>query len=156
MQIAGGRGNAGARGCDLRATERFGRVNPCSAAGESGLFAPDVVEMITVGEQANNLDEVLLTVAQTLESRIERMLQVALKPSNRCCSCSWRSSSDSSPRVWCFRFPRWDRRSSSGAAQKVWSYSGRGSELGRESGKLVPVNEQSFGLSGSPGGQGGA
>jgi general secretion pathway protein F/type IV pilus assembly protein PilC len=46
---------------------------------ESGLIQPDVVEMITVGEQANNLDGVLITVAETLESRIERMLGVALK-----------------------------------------------------------------------------
>jgi type II secretory pathway component PulF len=47
--------------------------------GESGLFSEDVVEMIRVGEQANNLDAVLITVADTLESRVDRMLAAAIK-----------------------------------------------------------------------------
>lgn len=46
---------------------------------ESGLISEDVVEMISVGEAANNLDKVLLTIAETLEQRTERMLSVAVK-----------------------------------------------------------------------------
>lgn len=81
MQIAReAAGNAVLEDAIVKATEavRQGQALAPPLA-ESGLFAPDVVEMITVGEQANNLDDVLVTVAQTLESRIERMLQVALK-----------------------------------------------------------------------------
>lgn len=42
---------------------------------QSGLFDPDIVEMISVGESANNLDSVLLTTADTLERRVERDLE---------------------------------------------------------------------------------
>lgn len=42
--------------------------------GESGLFPLEVVEMIAVGEAANNLDGVLLTVADTLEARVDRLV----------------------------------------------------------------------------------
>lgn len=42
--------------------------------GESGLFDDDVIEMIAVGESANNLDDVLLTIAVTIETRIDRLL----------------------------------------------------------------------------------
>ena len=45
----------------------------------SGLFGEDVVEMIAVGEAAGNIDTVLLNVAHTLESRIERLLANAVK-----------------------------------------------------------------------------
>ncbi len=41
---------------------------------DSGMFAEDVAEMIAVGESANNLPEVLTTIADTLEKRIDRML----------------------------------------------------------------------------------
>ncbi len=46
---------------------------------ESGLFAEDVIEMISVGESANNLPEVLVTIADTLEKRIDRMLAITLR-----------------------------------------------------------------------------
>lgn len=46
---------------------------------ESGLIAADVVEMISVGEAANSLDTVLLTIADTLDRRIERQLGTAVK-----------------------------------------------------------------------------
>ncbi len=46
---------------------------------ESGLFDDDVVEMIAVGEAANNLDEVLLKISATLEGRLDRQLSVAVK-----------------------------------------------------------------------------
>jgi general secretion pathway protein F len=46
---------------------------------ESGLFGEDVVEMIAVAESANNLDAVLPGIADTLESRVARRLDVAVK-----------------------------------------------------------------------------
>lgn len=45
----------------------------------SGLFADDVLEMISVGESANNLDEVLVTIADTIDGRVERLLNGAVK-----------------------------------------------------------------------------
>jgi general secretion pathway protein F len=45
----------------------------------SGLFAEDVIEMIRVGESANNLPQVLITVAETIEKRIDRMLTVLVR-----------------------------------------------------------------------------
>lgn len=47
--------------------------------GRSGLFAEDIVEMIGVGEAAGNVDGVLLTIAQTLEGRVDRLLSGAVK-----------------------------------------------------------------------------
>lgn len=41
---------------------------------ESGLFSDDVIEMISVAESANNLDDVLITIAETIEGRIDRLL----------------------------------------------------------------------------------
>jgi len=46
---------------------------------QSGLFEDDVIEMITVGEQANNLDDVLIKVGDTMEARLDRMLGVAVR-----------------------------------------------------------------------------
>jgi general secretion pathway protein F/type IV pilus assembly protein PilC len=45
----------------------------------SGLFGEDVVEMISVGESANNLAEVLVTIAETVEKRVDRMMAVFLR-----------------------------------------------------------------------------
>lgn len=45
----------------------------------SGMFPDDVVEMITVGESANNLPSVLITIADTIEKRIDRMLSVFIR-----------------------------------------------------------------------------
>lgn len=45
----------------------------------SGLFAEDVVEMISVGETAGNIDAVLLNIANTLEGRVDRLLAGAVK-----------------------------------------------------------------------------
>ncbi|MHC4992724.1 MAG: type II secretion system F family protein [Planctomycetota bacterium] len=45
----------------------------------SGLFGEDVVEMITVGESANNLPEVLGTIADTIEKRVDRMLSIFVR-----------------------------------------------------------------------------
>lgn len=55
---------------------------PLAAAGgggKAGLFPEDVIEMISVGEQANNLDAVLVTIAETVEGRVDRMLSAAVK-----------------------------------------------------------------------------
>lgn len=44
-----------------------------------GLFPADVLEMIRVGEAANNLDDVLITAADTLETRLDRQLSTAVR-----------------------------------------------------------------------------
>lgn len=46
---------------------------------ESGLFSDDVIEMIAVGESANNLSEVLVTIAETIEKRVDRMLNIFMR-----------------------------------------------------------------------------
>ncbi|MHC5114563.1 MAG: type II secretion system F family protein, partial [Planctomycetota bacterium] len=51
-------------------------VKPLS---ESGLFGEDVIEMISVGESANNLPDVLITIAETIEKRVDRMLAIFLR-----------------------------------------------------------------------------
>lgn len=45
---------------------------------EGGLFEEDVVEMVSVGEAAGNIDTVLLNVATTLEKRVDRLLSRAV------------------------------------------------------------------------------
>jgi general secretion pathway protein F/type IV pilus assembly protein PilC len=45
----------------------------------SGHFPPDVVEMIAVAEQANTLEKVLLTIADSLERRTWRRLDLAVR-----------------------------------------------------------------------------
>lgn len=58
-----------------RATEAVRGGQPIALPlAESRLFPEDVVEMISVGESANNLDEVLLTIAETIERRVDRLL----------------------------------------------------------------------------------
>lgn len=42
--------------------------------GKSGLFSGDVIEMMTVGEEAGNIDKVLVRIADTVEMRVERLL----------------------------------------------------------------------------------
>lgn len=46
---------------------------------ESGLFEDDVIEMISVGESANNLDSVLVKIADTIEQRIDRLLTTLVR-----------------------------------------------------------------------------
>lgn len=41
---------------------------------KSGLFSADVIEMLAVGEEAGNVDRVLVRIAETVENRIERLL----------------------------------------------------------------------------------
>lgn len=45
----------------------------------SGQFPKEIVEMISVGEEANNLEEVLINVADNLERRTNRELDVAVR-----------------------------------------------------------------------------
>lgn len=45
----------------------------------SGLIGEDVVEMISVGETANNLAPVLLGIAEAIESRVDRRLTLAVR-----------------------------------------------------------------------------
>lgn len=73
-------GNALLEGAIDRATEAVRGGQPLSGPlGESGLLGEDVVEMIAVGEQANNLDEVLVSIAETQERRIDRLLTAATR-----------------------------------------------------------------------------
>lgn len=46
---------------------------------ESGLFSEDVMEMIAVGESANNLPQVLVTIADTIEKRVDRLLNIFVR-----------------------------------------------------------------------------
>jgi len=67
--------------------EAIERATEAVRAGESlappldasGLFPDDVLEMISVGESANNLDVVLLTIAETVEARVDRLLSGAVR-----------------------------------------------------------------------------
>lgn len=45
----------------------------------SGLFSEDVIEMIRVGESANNLPQVLVTIADTIEKRVDRLLTTVVR-----------------------------------------------------------------------------
>jgi len=51
-------------------------AEPLSA---SGMFEEDVIEVIRIGESANNLEEVLVSIAQTIESRVDRLLSTAVR-----------------------------------------------------------------------------
>lgn len=46
---------------------------------ESGHFPPDVIEMISVGEEANNLEQVLIQIAEKMERFTQRRLDVAVR-----------------------------------------------------------------------------
>ncbi len=68
-------GNAMIESAIDRATEAVRAGKPLAGPlRDSGLFAEDLVEMIDVAESANNLDRVLLSIADTVESRIDRLL----------------------------------------------------------------------------------
>ena len=45
----------------------------------SGMLSEDVVEMISVGESANNLATVLTTIAETIDRRVDRMLTIFVR-----------------------------------------------------------------------------
>ncbi len=81
MQIARqATGNALMEAAIERATEAVRQGQSLAPPlAESGLFDDDIIEMISVGESANNLADVLVTIAETLEQRIDRQLSVAVK-----------------------------------------------------------------------------
>ncbi|RME41271.1 MAG: type II secretion system F family protein [Planctomycetota bacterium] len=47
--------------------------------GESGLFPPAVVDMIAVAEESNNLEKVLVQIAETNEARTARQIDLAVR-----------------------------------------------------------------------------
>lgn len=47
--------------------------------GQSKQFPGEVIEMISVGEEANNLEQVLVNVANTMERRTHRLLELAVR-----------------------------------------------------------------------------
>jgi general secretion pathway protein F/type IV pilus assembly protein PilC len=47
--------------------------------GQSGQFPRDIVEMISVGEEANNLEQVLVDIADNLERRTSRELDLSVR-----------------------------------------------------------------------------
>jgi general secretion pathway protein F/type IV pilus assembly protein PilC len=47
--------------------------------GQSGQFPRDIVEMIAVGEEANNLEQVLVDIADNLERRTGRELDISVR-----------------------------------------------------------------------------
>lgn len=51
-------------------------ARPLEASGE---FPPDIVEMISVGEEANNLENVLVNIADNLERKTNRELDLAVR-----------------------------------------------------------------------------
>lgn len=67
--------------------EAIDRASEAVRAGESlakplassGFLEEDVIEMISVGESANNLGAVLLTLADTLEQRSDRTMSVLIR-----------------------------------------------------------------------------
>ena len=46
---------------------------------KSGYFPPDVVEMIAIAEEANSLEKVLVDIADSLEKRTARNLDLMVK-----------------------------------------------------------------------------
>jgi general secretion pathway protein F len=62
------------------ASEEVGAGESLAASlGKSGLFSDDVIEMLGVGEEAGNLDRVLIRIADTVEVRVERLLSNVIK-----------------------------------------------------------------------------
>ncbi|HUT11974.1 MAG TPA: type II secretion system F family protein [Thermoguttaceae bacterium] len=62
------------------ATENISAGQPLAEPlGDSKQFPPMVIEMIAVAEQANNLEKVLLDIADSLERRTWRRLDVAVR-----------------------------------------------------------------------------
>lgn len=46
---------------------------------QSGEFPPEIVEMIAVGEESNNLENVLIDIAENLERRTNREIDIAVR-----------------------------------------------------------------------------
>jgi len=62
------------------ATEAVRRGEPLAAPlAESRFLSEDAIEVIAVGEAANNLPSVLITLAETLETRVDRQLELFVR-----------------------------------------------------------------------------
>ncbi len=68
-----------ARAIDAAVESVRGGGSIAEPLGVSGLFESDVVEMISVAEAANNLGEVLVTIADTIDRRVDRLLTTAVR-----------------------------------------------------------------------------
>lgn len=47
--------------------------------GDSDMFPLDIVDMIAIGEESNNLDDVLVTIADSYEARTSRKIELAVR-----------------------------------------------------------------------------
>ncbi len=66
--------------CIDSATESVRRGETLSnPLGESGLFPGDILSMIAVAEESNNLENVLVKIAETNELRTERAIETAMR-----------------------------------------------------------------------------
>ena len=64
-----------------KAADNVSAGNPLgSPLRASGQIPPDVAEMIIVGEESNNLQQVLITIADTTERRITRQMDLLVRP----------------------------------------------------------------------------
>ena len=46
---------------------------------ESGMFPPDIVDMIAVAEESNNLENVLVQIADSNEARVARLIDLGVR-----------------------------------------------------------------------------
>jgi len=63
--------------------------------GQCKFFPKDIVEMVAVGEESNQLEKVLLDIANGLEKRTNRHLNCSYGCWSRSCCSSWRARSSS-------------------------------------------------------------
>lgn len=63
-----------------KAAENVQRGEPLAAPlGSSGLFPPDIVDMIAVAEESNNLETVLVQIADSNEARTARQIDLGVR-----------------------------------------------------------------------------
>jgi general secretion pathway protein F/type IV pilus assembly protein PilC len=63
-----------------RATENVSRGETLSEPlGASGLFPPDIIDMLAIAEESNNLEQVLIQIADTNEIRTARSIDIAVR-----------------------------------------------------------------------------
>ena len=62
------------------ATENVRKGEPLAEPLRAGgIFPPDILDMIAVGEESNNLDNVLIQIADSNEARTARLIDVAVR-----------------------------------------------------------------------------
>lgn len=63
-----------------KAAENVQRGEPLAGPlGQCGLFPPDIVDMIAVAEESNNLEKVLVQIADSNEARTARQIDLAVR-----------------------------------------------------------------------------